>query len=219
MYDPVEITVICAVLLELDDEDAALAELPPCPPACPPEPLPDDDAELLLLPDPPAETCCPTVRLTAATVPAMGEVSVASESAVCALSSWFWAAVIDASSASICAEDAPFDWSDDSFDWSEARLDLACATLADSDADCTVASACPAVTCWPTVTFTAVTCPDTPKFRSLRCAGSIVPDDETVCFNVVVLAATSRYDGAAAGRVSTHVVIPAATSTTTTTVP
>lgn len=177
--------------------------------------MPEDDEVELLLPEPPAETCCPTVRLTAATVPAMGAVMVASDSAVCALSSWFWAAVMEASSAATCAEDALFDSSDVSFDWSEASVDFACATLAESDADCTVASACPAVTCWPTVAFTAVTWPATPKLRSLRCAGSIVPEEDTVCLSVVVLAAINRYDGAAAGRVTTQTVTPAATTTTT----
>jgi hypothetical protein len=43
-----------------------------------------------------------------------------------------------------------------------------------------VARDCPAVTVWPAVTFTAVTCPETAKLRSAWLAGSIVPVAATV---------------------------------------
>ena len=49
-----------------------------------------------------------------------------------------------------------------------------------------VASAWPAVTVWPTLTLTAVTLPDDPKFRLAVLAGSMVPDEDTVLVMVPV---------------------------------
>jgi hypothetical protein len=93
MYDPVETTSIWADdELDVDDEDdeellaeGLAAEVPVD--DAPSEELPeaddpDDDAPEEAL-DP--VTCWPTVRLTAATVPAMVDVRVASLSEVCAL--------------------------------------------------------------------------------------------------------------------------------------
>ncbi len=49
-----------------------------------------------------------------------------------------------------------------------------------------VASAWPAVTVCPALTSTAVTRPDWPKLRLACWAGSMVPDEETVCVMVPV---------------------------------
>ena len=63
------------------------------------------------LPDPPPEavTCCPTVRLTDATVPEMVEVNEASDKSVCAEVREDSAEVTAAWSESICAVLAPDD--------------------------------------------------------------------------------------------------------------
>jgi hypothetical protein len=55
-----------------------------------------------------------------------------------------------------------------------------------SDVSSIVASACPSVTVWPTVTSTAVTRPDTPKSRPAWLAGSTVPEEDTVWLMVPV---------------------------------
>ena len=76
----------------------------------------------------PPETCWPTVRFTAAIVPLIGAVSVASDSAFCALVTWFWAAVSAAWSAAIWVADASAVWSESSRAWSEDTVACASAT-------------------------------------------------------------------------------------------
>jgi hypothetical protein len=122
-------TTICAdvelelVLDEDEDEDPA----PEAPLAAAPEnelPLEDDPEPPLepveLDPEEPVDelddepdpvTCWPTVRLTDATVPAMVDTSVASESEVWALLTWVWAEAMLASSEAIWAADALLVWS------------------------------------------------------------------------------------------------------------
>ena len=117
-YEPVATTTTCAVVeLEADEDEPPVDALPD--PAPPPvvelepgeEPEPVDPAEELELPFDPEEeldpaTCWPTVRSTEATVPAMVEVKVASDSAVCALATWVWADATVAWSEAIWAADA-----------------------------------------------------------------------------------------------------------------
>src|SRR5437763_15164920 len=99
--------------LELEDELEFAPELllPP-----PPDELADDafvrpdpvDDPLRFVPPVPVPlSCCPTVRLTAATVPSMGAVSVAPLREACALASWAWAAARLAWSDAIWALDDP----------------------------------------------------------------------------------------------------------------
>ena len=76
-------------------------------------------------------TCWPTVRLTEATVPAMVDVSVASDSEVWALVTWVCAEAMSASSEAICADEAPLVWSVASWAWSLARSAWAWANDAD----------------------------------------------------------------------------------------
>ena len=104
MYEPVDTTTTWA-LEALEDDVApvdATAEVPPDEPAWEnpldpvPEPVPPEDAD-----DEPAAddvdeadellTCWPTVRLTEATVPAMVEVRVASDTDDWAEATWVWA--------------------------------------------------------------------------------------------------------------------------------
>ena len=126
------ITWICPVelveLLEPDDplEADALPELD-CPdpppddaPDDPPEPEPEPelapDPELAPAPElepelepvlePEALSCWPTVRLTAVTVPVIGEVRVAPARAAWAFVNCAWATVMLAWSAVICAAEA-----------------------------------------------------------------------------------------------------------------
>jgi hypothetical protein len=103
--------------LEAADEvpDVARAdELPlpenPLPPVEPDDPLPElVDAEVPAAPEDEDDpvTCCPTVRLIDATVPAMVEVNVAWLRAVCALVTLFCATRMPAWSEAIWADDAP----------------------------------------------------------------------------------------------------------------
>jgi hypothetical protein len=124
MYEPVETTVIWAVDEPVLDEDED--ELLPADPvdelAAPANELaPDDpvevdavaplDPEVELEPD----TCWPTVRLTAATVPSMVDVNVASAKEVWALATWVWAESTLAWSDAIWADEAPSAWSEDSW--------------------------------------------------------------------------------------------------------
>ncbi len=76
------------------------------------------DDELLFDPEDELEpvTCWPTVRLTAATVPSMVEVKVASAREVWALDTWVWAESTLAWSEAIWADDAPSAWSEASWD-------------------------------------------------------------------------------------------------------
>ena len=81
----------------------------PSPPALDPvdpvDPVEEEEEELLEveLLEPPPLTCWPTLTFTAVTVPAMGEVRVASASADSALPTWASADVTAAWSAAICA--------------------------------------------------------------------------------------------------------------------
>src|SRR5215831_16344166 len=98
-------TTTCALDEQLDPE------LDEPPEDEPPPPLPP---ELPELPEP--DTCWPTVRLTDATTPLIGEVSLACARACSASVTWFWAAVTAAWSAASCSEVAPDPeaWSADS---------------------------------------------------------------------------------------------------------
>ncbi|AEH11517.1 MULTISPECIES: hypothetical protein [Protofrankia] len=98
-------------------------------------------------------------------MPAIGEVSVAWDSDCCAAASALRAAVTAWLSAFTCASDAPALRSADSLDSLVATVASACATEAASAAESIVASTCPVMTCWPTVTETPVTRPETPKVR------------------------------------------------------
>ena len=60
-----------------------------------------------------------------------------------------------------------------------------------------VARVWPAVTCCPTVAYTAVTWPAAPKLSVLVVAGSMVPVEDSVWRMVVLAAGTRRYDGPA----------------------
>ena len=184
----VEMTVICALELpEFEDEllDAAAAKAdelfeplpePPPEPLEPVDPLPPLPPLPPLLPDP--LTASPVATLTAATVPAIGEVRLASASDSCALESllvaeatWACAAAYWAVSELEVADSVAF-----------AASRLACAESTDacrSDGS-TVANTCPAVTLLPTCAETDVTVPETANDRSASCAGSIVPLAVTV---------------------------------------
>ena len=63
------------------------------------------------------DTCCPTDRLTEATVPAMVEDSVASAREVWAEDSWAWEEVSWAWSAATWVADTPPAWSVANLDW------------------------------------------------------------------------------------------------------
>ena len=179
---------------------------PPLPPELPPPELPSPD------------TCWPTDRSTDATTPVIGDVRLASASDCLASVTWFSAAVTASSSAVSCAPVTPSDWSDETLAASVASVASAWATSADSEAELTVASTFPAVTFSPTVAVTEVTWPEVAKLRFACWAGSIVPDDETVCLSVLDAAATSSDVGVAAAEESSlsQIPTPAATSTTTT---
>jgi hypothetical protein len=163
-------------------EDAPENVPPPDEPVDPVPEVDDDDEELV--PDPEEEdepvTCCPTVKLIDATVPAMVDVNVAWFRAVCALATWFWATRMPAWSDAIWAAEAPSSWSVVSWAWSLARLAWAWASEAANDVSSMVARAWPAVTVCPALTSTAVTRPDWPKLRLACSAGSMVPDEDTV---------------------------------------
>ncbi len=141
-YEPFEMTTIWSLdeLVPVPVEPVPAPPVPPAPPAPPVPPVPPDPP-LLPVEPPLPDTCCPTVRLTEATVPVIGEVRVASASALCALVTWFWAAVTAAWSAATWVLDAPLPESVDSRAWSEDRLAWASATVAERAAELTVASA------------------------------------------------------------------------------
>src|ERR1700735_234096 len=194
-------TTTCALdeLLDPDEpvepdepvDDAPPEPAPEAPVPKPPDPLPPPELPPPELPAP--DTSCPTDKLTAATTPAIGDVRLASARACLASVTWFSAAVTAVWSAVSCAAGPPdpTPWSDDSLAASDASFASACATLADSDAELTVASTFPAVTFSPTVAETAVTRPEVAKLRLACWAGSIVPLEETVCRSVLDEAATS----------------------------
>jgi hypothetical protein len=128
----------------------------------------------------------------------IGDLSAASFSASCAEVTWSVAVVTAAWSAASCVSEASASWSAASFAWSLASIAFACARLASSAAESTVASTSPASTLSPSATRTLVTLPDTAKFSSSCCAGSIVPVELTDCLTDPILAATRRYGAAAA---------------------
>src|SRR5579864_1071630 len=97
---PVLIIWICGVDEELDEELLLALDAPPPPPPPPPPlllgalvlPEPVADPLRFVPPAPVPLSCWPTVRLTAATVPLIGAVSVAPFNDAWALASWAWAA-------------------------------------------------------------------------------------------------------------------------------
>jgi hypothetical protein len=95
----------------------------------------------------------------------------------------------------------------------DAAAAVRCETSAASSID---ASGVPTETFWPAVTYTCVTVPDTAKLRFALCAGSTVPEAETVCW--IVEAATVYVVVALAAlledRVNHHVPVPPTTTTT-----
>src|SRR5579863_2494071 len=99
-------TTTCALdeLLDPDEPDEPLADAPPEPPAPeppdPPDPPDPPEPPDPLLPELPApDTSWPTVKLTEATTPAIGDVRLASASDCLASVTWFSAAVTAAWSA------------------------------------------------------------------------------------------------------------------------
>jgi hypothetical protein len=104
--DPVPTTTNWALDEELLLDPPLLALLPdpvpeppaPAAPADPPEPeVPvPDEAEAAAVELVEADTFCPTVRFTDATIPSIGEASVAEFSAVCALVTSAWATAMAA---------------------------------------------------------------------------------------------------------------------------
>src|SRR5882724_1355451 len=154
-------TTTCALDALLDPEpdeppdDAPAEPTPPLPEPPPPEPPPEPPPPELPAPD----TCWPADKLTDATTPVIGEVSLACARACSASVTWLPAAVTAAWSAVSCAAVTahPAAWSADSFAASDDRVAFAWATLAASEAEFTVASTCPALTFCPTVTATEVT--------------------------------------------------------------
>jgi len=107
-----------------DEDDEDDEEVPEPKDELPVVPVPE--LELLVVPleddELPAVTCCPTVRFTADTVPAMVEVSVASANELWAEESWACDEATKASSAAIWALEALSAWSVASLDWSEASV-------------------------------------------------------------------------------------------------
>jgi hypothetical protein len=76
--------------------------------------------------------------------------------------------------------------------WSEANV--ACADVAADWSGVTSREArvCPAVTCWPTETFTVLTVPDTLKPKLASFTGVIVPTESRVLTAVPVLTSAVR---------------------------
>lgn len=227
-YEPVPVTTTWA--LEVEDELEELDELAavllaPVNPPVPPKPVeevpPPDVLDEDEVPEPDAvpETCWPTVRSSAATVPVMVDVNVASLSDSWAALSDAWAAVTADSSAVTCAEEVDVElWSAESLALSESSVAWASSTWAERAVGSTVARAWPAVTLWPTETSTAVTRPDTEKSRSAVLAAAMVPVADAVCSIVPYATVTIRVltVDAAAGRVASHAPRPPPTTRTTT---
>ncbi len=89
----------------------------------------------------------------------------------------------------------PDDWDDSSSEslaCAEVRVDWADDTVWVSDVGSTVARGCPAVTCWPTATFTAETVPATWKSAVAWLTGSALPETVSVCRTEVVVARAVR---------------------------
>ena len=184
----------------------------------PEEPDPED-------PEPEPETTWPTVRLTAATVPVMVDLRVASVRLVCAVVTCVLAEVTDAwSESSWLVVAVPLATSVACLACAAVRVALAESSWACSAEDPMVARVSPLLTLSPAVTLTEVTWPETPKSRSAVAPGWMVPDAATVCCIVPVVMETVSVvtvRGAAADdlRVAsqTPTPAPAAASTTMTT--
>jgi hypothetical protein len=76
------------------------------------------------------------------------------------------------------------DWDDSSSDslaCAEVRADWADEAVWASVVESKEARVCPAVTCWPTATFTADTLPATWKSAVARLTGSALPETVSVC--------------------------------------
>ena len=114
-------------------------------------------------------------------MPEIVEVNDASLRLVCAVDNDDSADVTDASSESIELVDAPDASSLESRSSAAVSCAWAAVTSSDSALVSTVANTCPAVTVWPALTLTAVTVPETAKFRLAWLAGSSVPELATVC--------------------------------------
>ena len=189
-------------------------------PAVRPEPLPEPLSEVP--PAPLAESCSPTVRFTAVTVPGMVVTSAEPSWANWAEARASWATVSADWSAVICSADASAVWSSLSLAWALSRLAWALAVAAASAVPSMVATTWPAVTVSPAFTLTAVTVPADEKFRLSVWAAATVPCAETVVSTVPVVTATSCFVVAAGVAVELsdrpvhHHTTPAATRATTT---
>jgi hypothetical protein len=120
------ITTIWALDAEVVVADAVLDAAVAPEPLVPVGPLPLD-----VPPEPAAEvpdTCCPTVRVTAATVPSNGAVKVARDRFCCATASCAFDEANAALSALICAAEAPDAWSEATLAWLAATAARAWAT-------------------------------------------------------------------------------------------
>src|SRR5579875_476599 len=186
------------VLEPVEPDEAPPTELPPVEAPLDDEPDEPEDPEEPDEPDEPEDdeepepvTSWPTVRLTAATLPVMLERRVASARSVSAVVRADWADVTADWSESIWLVEAESDLSLDSLAWSADRVAVAASTSSRRAELPTVARDWPALTFWPTLTWTAVTWPDTAKSRSAWWPGSMVPDADTVCFMVPVVADTT----------------------------
>ncbi len=181
VYRPVLTTWTCA-LEELLDESLELAGFglvpDPIDASDCPDPLPVPVASVP--PVPLLESCSPTVRFTAATVPSKVETSDAFASASVASMSESFADVRLDSSAASCSDDAPDAWSSESLALASATDDCAAVTSDWSAAESIVASTWPACTVSPAFTFTAVTVPAEEKLRSSVWAAATVPSADTV---------------------------------------
>ena len=102
------------------------------------------------------------------------------------------ATVIDAESADCCVLVAPDAVSEASFACAVASVAFAAATALDSDAESIAASRCPFATFCPAPTQTAVTSPEAANERSSVSVAAIVPDADTDCRSVPVVAAVAR---------------------------
>ncbi len=141
---------------------------PPVPPPVPEPPLPEPPLPEPPLPEPPVPepvTSWPTVRFTEAIVPAIVEVSDASSRFVCAVETEDSAEVTEAWSESSVLWDALAAWSLASRSWADVSCACAALNCSESAVVSTVANTAPAVTVWPAFTFTAVTVPETAKFK------------------------------------------------------
>ena len=128
-------------------------------------------------------TCWPTVRLTEATVPAMverqrgvveGGLRLESEDSAEVTDAWSESIWVCAGARGLVARRGGLGRI---ASWACAAVDV----LRRGRSCRPWPAPGPAVTVWPALTFTAVTVPDTAKFRLAWLAGSIVPELATVC--------------------------------------